>query len=292
MSNKRGTLSNEEKDYIRVNGWVKTDEEIARHLKRTTEMVTRWKSENVPQKSPANTLQKLEAEKVTIRQELRGSHKWKRLKDELDDDELSGFEEEYVELMTQFKGNVLPSEENQIFDAIKYAILKSRNMVERKKARADINRLEKMQKDFLDSFGGDVTAMSDDDKKFSMSLESQLNIARQNEQNRTNEYVKLQERQDALMKSLKATRDARVKEFESSKISYIGVIKELAKRDVAEREGRFMELSKMSGQKEGQRLGMKVAYDDGREDRPILSANTVELETPPGVRDDDQEEDS
>ena len=85
---------------------------------------------------------------------------------------------------------------------------------------------------------------------FALSLETQLNASRSAESSRTSEYVKLQERQDALMKSLKSTRDQRIKELEKSDMNFISVIKSLTNRDVQEREGRQMELMKMAGKKE------------------------------------------
>jgi hypothetical protein len=119
--------------------------------------------------------------------------------------------------------------------------------------------------------------MGDADKAFALSLETQLQVARKQEQDRTNEYVKLQERLDKLMESLKATRDQRVKQIESSKVSFVEVIKVLNRRDVQEREGRQNELLRMASEVEYERLGRPHRYEDNQEDSPILSADTVNL---------------
>ena len=224
-------------------------------------------------------------ERFQIKKELRQSESWRVLKQEFSDEELRFFEEGYVKLMRQFRADVLATEETQIFMAIKLELLMSRNLQQRKKALEDIVRLEDMQRDHLGAFGGDVHQMSDQDKAFSLNLENQLLQAKQAEQSRTTEYGKLQERHDALMKGLKATRDQRIKQIEQSKTSFLGVIRMLQDRDRQEAEGREIELTRMAADKEYVRLGRPIRYDDGNYDSPILSADTVDL----GPEEDDGE---
>jgi hypothetical protein len=273
---KRGRLSREERDFIHAQTDKLTPEDIADRLDRTVETVTEFIKLNVrPVKAKPSEAE--ETTRIVIRQELRSSEAWKNLKGEFDTDELRYFEEGYVKLMSQFKGDVLPSEETQIFQAIKFEILMSRNLKERRKAREDIGRLERMQDDFLAQFEGDPSGMTDAQKAFALDLETQLNSARQAEQSRTTEYVKLQERHEALMKSLKAVRDQRIKQIENSKVSFLGVVKMLMEKDVQHREGRQMELMKRAGRQALTDLGRPVRYDDGNEDSPILSSDTVDL---------------
>jgi hypothetical protein len=273
---KRGRLGKDEKAYIAINAPKKSAVEIAQVLDRTVETVTEFIRLNV--KLPATTPVEVEdAEKVTIRQELRNSEAWKNLKMEFLTEELKYFEEGYVKLMAQFRGDVWASEETQIFQAIKFEILMSRNLQERKRALQDIARLQKMQESFLDQFGGDPNAMTDDQKAFAMQLESQLSISRGAEQSKTTEYVKLQEKHADLMKGLKAVREQRVKDIEKSKVYYLDIVKELMERDVQDREARQRELLRLSGEMEHRKLGRPVKYEDGNEDSPILSCDTVDL---------------
>ena len=274
---KRGRLSNEERQFIHANAGELTPEEIADYLDRTVETVTEFIKLNVRPRKAAPKSEAEETERIVIRQELRNSEAWKNLKNEFVVEELKYFEEAYVKLMSQFKNDVLPSEETQIFQAIKFEILMSRNLKERRRAREDIERLEQMQENFLAQFNGDPSMMSDDQREFALNLETQLNAAKQAEQSRTNEYVKLQERHEALMKSLKAVRDQRIKQIENSKVNFLGVIKMLQERDVQEREGRQMELMKLASKKAYIDLGRPYKYEDGNEDSPILSPETVDL---------------
>lgn len=275
---KRGRFSQKEVDFVRENAGKMAPEDIADRLDRTVETVKEFIRQNVDPPRPT-----LRPELAAIRGELRSSEAWRNLKGEFVPDELKYFEEAYVKLMGQFKDDVLPSEETQILQAIKFEMLMSRNLKERKRAREDIERLERTQADFLAPFGGSPSAMTDSDRDFSLNLETQLNAARQAEQSRTNEYVKLQERHEALMKSLKAVRDQRVKQIEGAKVNFLGVIKMLMEKDVKEREGREMELMRLAGERSMVDLGRPHRYEDGNEDSPILSADTVDLGPEEGV---------
>jgi hypothetical protein len=79
------------------------------------------------------------------------------------------------------------------------------------------------------------------------------------------------------MKSLKAVRDQRIQQVENSKVSFLGVIKLLSERDVQEREGKQMDLMRLAGDAEYTKLGRPIKFEDGNEDSPILSPETVDL---------------
>lgn len=256
--------------------------ELARRLDRTTDVVERFLAKHLNKKGPAKAVPKEDAERLTIRQELKGSESWKVLKKEFNDEELRYFEEGYCKLMAQFKSDVLPSEEVQIFQSVKFEILMSRNLQARSKALADINFLEKMQSEFLTQFNNNPSKMSDDDRAVALSMEQQLQAARSAEQTYTKEYVNLHTRHEALMKSLKSTRDQRVKDIANSKQSFTDLLKVLMERDVQKREGRRMELMRLAAEKAKQDLGHEIRYEDGEWDRPILTAETIMYEDEDG----------
>lgn len=292
---KRGALHSDEKAYMRANGHVMPVEDICKALNRSPEVVKKFIADHVPPPKAVTPAEVETAERVTIRQELRNSETWKALKEEFFTEELKFFEEGYLKMMSQMgRDGVLATEETQVFHAVKYEVLMSRNLKQRKIALTDIERIEDMQRDFLAQFGGDVSQMDDSQKEFSLNLETQLNVARQSEKALTGEYAKLQERHADLMKQLKSTRDQRIKQIEGdNKNGYLSVIKWLSARDVQEAQGRQMELIKLAGQKEYHRLGQPVAYEDGEMDNPILSAETVDLgpEGEAGVESSDDSED-
>jgi hypothetical protein len=274
MNIKRGRLSKAEQDLIlRWSDTMKPDD-IAVKLKRTVECVTEFLRLHAPE--TMREIDESEAKKLVIRQELRLSEAWKMLRNEFSNEEIKYFEETYVKLMSQFKDDVLPSEETQLFQAIKYELLMARNLKERRRARDEIDRLERVLRDHLEQFAEDHNAMDESDREYATNLENQLNAYRSAEQSRTNEYVKLQERHESLMKSLKAIRDQRIKEIEGSKTNLISIIKMLQQRDAKAREGREMELMRLAGQKAHENFGKPFKYEDNSEDLPILSADTLE----------------
>lgn len=299
---RRGRLSAKDEAYILDQAGRVSVEKIAQDIGRTPDMVERFirKKQRFMRKQkqvvtnpafPANPAT-TPVELFDIRQELRDSHRWSRMKQELTTEEIKYFEEEYVKLYAQFKNEVLPSEESQIFDAIKLDLLKSRNLIERKRAREEISRLEELMKKFYREFGDDPMLWDDNQEKKALGLETQLNVVRTAEQNKTTEFVKFQEHHNRLMENLKATRAQRVKEVESGKVSFMGLIKRMQEEQYAEFEGRMTGLMRLSADNEYNRLGQEHVYDDGQVDRPILSADTIDIPSiPPGPNQQAEEED-
>lgn len=273
---KRGRISTIESDFILNSASTLLPEDIAVRIDRNPDFVREFIKKNIiPSQDKLTADETEDLKPILIKDELRSTEAWKLLKEELTTKELKYFEESYVKMMHQFKDDVFATEHTQIFDAIKLEILKSRNMVDRKKAREDIVRLEKMQDKFLEKFAEDGSDMSDIDRQFALNLESQIQTSRSAEQSRTTEYAKLQERYDSILKQLKGIRDQRVKSFESDKVSFLGLVKQLQNKEAAAHQGRHMELVRIAAVKEYDKLGQMHKYEDGSIDRPILSPETV-----------------
>lgn len=276
---RRGFLSKDEKEFIRTNVLKMRTEEIASRLDRTVKIVAEYieKYLDVPKMQVTQDEMDEDAVVPYVNEfhTLETSEEWKRIRNELMPEELKFFKEKYTQMVKQFKGDILATESSQIIQAIKFELLMSRNLVERKRSREDIERLSYNINKFLEGFGKDISNMDDSQREYLMNLEVQLQGAKQGEQARTTEYVKLQERFDALMKTLKGTRDQRFKAIENSRTCYIGMIKELMEKKKLEKEGRFAELYKMSGENAYKKLGELHQYEDGLMDRPILSPETV-----------------
>jgi hypothetical protein len=259
-------LTKEDREYIRKNHGTKSVAEMANALDRSEDIISRHLGTILTEGPQKESVDKLKA-----------SEAWKRLQRELTPDELRFFAEEYAILLDQFRGDVLPTERMQIFDCIKLEILKSRNLVERRRAREDIVKLQQLLQDLFGRFAS-VADMSAEDRDMARSLEEQVQAARAAEQSRTSEYTKLQERLDALMKTLKGTRDQRIKEVTSDKETILGLFKKLQQKEIQEKEGRQAALMRLAVEKEKKRMGERRTYLDGQLDRPLLSPETVEEE--------------
>lgn len=272
--NKVGRMSKDEEKVILALVGKMSTEEIAEKIGRNIDTVSQFiKRTYIPPDKPP---EQERVDEVIIRHELRDSEKWKRMKQELTADEIRYFEEEFIKLYSQFKSDVLASEESQIFDAIKLDLLKSRNLIERRKARDEIAALERRRQEFFKSHAEDPTEWTDADREFINLMEKHILDLRSAEQSRTTEFVRLQERYDKLMENLKATRSQRIKDVESSKQSFLGLLKMLQQRDLAAHESRMNGLQKLAADKEYRRLGSERTYEDGMIDRPILCADTVD----------------
>lgn len=271
---KRGPLSRDEQKFLAENAAKFTPKELAEQIDRREEMVRTWLRFNKHRlkAQPRDEAASPEAAKLS----LRKSQAWKRLSQKFTEEELKLFEERWVDWVDQFRDDMVASEEQQIMKVITYEILMDRNLVERRRAREDIDFLKKQQRAILDPAAGNPSDLSDADKERLLSLETQITTSREADKSMTKEYVDLEGKQQALMKDLKATRDQRVSRIESGKQSWIGIVKELDREEERQRVGRQMELMRVATSKEETRLGSPHKYQDDNEDLPILSADTVE----------------
>jgi hypothetical protein len=272
---KTGQLGPADKEFILANASRMTAEAIAAHISRTEALVRRFIEEYAV---PLGSSDDPEVSRQAIRTELRNSHKWGRLKRELAPDELEYFEEEYVKTIGQFRDDILPTEETQIFQSIKLDILMSRSMISRRKAVEDAERIERAMRGFLSRFDGDHSRMNEAERSEYLHHEDNLQAVKAGEAQRTAEHQKLQNEHSKLVREMKGTRDQRIKEVEAGKVSFLGLLKMLQQREQQERIGRQNELMKMAADKEFRRLARYHTYEDGTVDRPVLSAESLEAD--------------
>ena len=271
---KRGRWSESEMTFMRANKHLPTAE-LAAKLNRSPDAVHKWMKEHVPTHEVVPVTAE-ETEVAQTRLELHQSATWKKLRQQFDEDELEKLEEQYLALMSQFKEDVYYTEEGQIFKATKYEILMDRNLVDRKKLRVEIARLQDIRDQFHKDKGPQASTWSDSEREFFLQLMSQINQVVAQEQSKTKEFVDLEGKHQAIMRDLKGTRDQRISKIESAKVSFLGLLKQLQEDDFRDKEGRTAELSRLAADKELDRLGSPHKYADGNEDIPILSADTLE----------------
>jgi len=269
--NKKGRFSIIEMDYIRANIKEKGAAEVAKELNRTEESIREFAKReciHFEEFTPG-----LEDEAKLIAQELKDTPEWEALKEEFNEKELEYFLYKYTKYVRQFKDDVLATEENQIFQAIKFELLMRRNLRAVKRAQSDVRRMENEITRLIAKYEG--KDMPDNTRTLITNIENQILAARGAMGSRTTEYVKLQEKHSALFKELKATRDQRVSKSENSAKDIFQLLKNMADPRFREKEGRQQTLVKLAVEKEKQRLGDYHTYDDGSLDRQILSAETI-----------------
>jgi hypothetical protein len=263
---KRGQLSLEEEKFIRENLALLTVESIAEQLNRNVAPIKRYISETKNLQSGSQA-----AEDDLLKQKLYGKTFWQEIKKQFDEEsgELEYFENVWINLIRQFREDVLPAEELQIKQFITIDILINRSMKERKR---HISETEKLQR-LVDA----EYEKSEDQRDIPRlaNLETQLSFARNSIANYTNEYTKLLGEQQKISKDLKATREQRIKRIEDGKSSWVGLIRMLEDEQIREKEGREMEILRLATNKAKDQLMQYHEYQDNKLDTPFLTPESV-----------------
>jgi hypothetical protein len=266
MTKKRGQLSLEEEKFITDNIESLTIEEIAEQLNRNPAPIKRYVIENrlLEDNSILNDEQYLKTK-------LHSKTFWGEIQKQFDNEsgELEYFENIWINLIRQFREDVLPAEELQIKQFITIDILINRSMKERKRHIAETERLQRqVDKEYeKPEDQRDIPKLA--------NLETQLSFARNSIANYTNEYTKLLGEQQKISKDLKATREQRIKRIEDGKSSWVGLIRMLEDEEIREREGREMEIINMATQKAINDLQQYHSYADKTLDKPFLTPESV-----------------
>lgn len=267
MTLKPGTLSLEDREFIRENAAGMSVADIAKAISRREGSVTRFiESEGL---ASLDNIANIDDEYVKIHQDLKRKAFYEELKLQLDDDELKYFTAHYIDFILQFKSDVVASEMMQIKELIICDILVNRIMRKRLMAKKDIERLSKQLED---EYKLPMTSRNQDDCAL---WESQLAQSRGAEQSLTSEQNKLQQDKKELYKSLKATRDQRFSKVESGERTFMTVLKEVYEELEREKHSKLAELMRLSTEKQKDRLSEYHQYGDGQVDVPLLNSDSV-----------------
>jgi hypothetical protein len=268
MSKKRGQLSLAEQKHIRDHFKTSTIEEIAEYLNRSTAPIARF----IEDHHLLAEDEIIDDDTNYLRHKLHKKTFWNEIERQFDSDtgELKYFEDTWINLIKQFREDVLPAEELQIKQFITIDILINRSMKERKRHIADTERIQQMvDKEYAKS-------ENDRDNAYLTNLETQLSFARNSITSYTNEYTKLLAEQQKISKDLKATREQRIKRIEDGKSSWTGLLRMLEDEKIREAEGRQMEIMNMSVNKYINELEDAHQYQDKSVDLPFLTPEAVQ----------------
>jgi IS30 family transposase len=275
MSKKRGQLSLSEEQFIKDNMSSLSIEEIASSLNRNPDPIKRYIQENQLYE-PDDT----KAEYNTLKNKLHSKTFWREISRQFDEEtgELEYFEDVWINLIKQFREDVLPAEELQIKQFITIDILINRSMKERKRHISETEKLQKLV---------DNEYLKPEDQRDAarlLNLENQLSFSRNSIASYTNEYTKLLGEYQKISKDLKATREQRIKRIEDGKSSWVGLIRMLEEEDIRDKEGREMAILNLATNKARSKLYEYHQYADDKVDSPILNETTMILNTNCGAK--------
>lgn len=265
---KRGKLSLDEMKFIKESYGKLNIQQIAQALNRTEEPVSKYVREN---NLSIIDMTEVQRDNEVLRQKLYSKTFYPEIKRQFDEGsgELRYFEDTWINLIKQFREDVLPTEESQIKEFITIEILINRSMQDRK---AHIAEMDKLQKQIDAEYDKDD---QDRDLAKLTALETNLTFTRNALSNYTNEFTKLLNEKQKISKDLKATREQRIKRIEEGKSSWAGLIRMLEDELVREKEGREMEILAMAADKYREKLSDYHTYLDNNVDQPLLTPDTV-----------------
>ena len=260
---KKGRFSKTEQEFIRENHKEMSIHEIATHLDSDPDSIESY----VKQKIGNTTLDEREIEAL---HDLQSRPFWKDLQKQFSEDELQSLLYHWGRIITQFRDDVLPTEELQIIDAIKLEILMNRALIGQQTNMKDIGRYEEQ---VTEEKGKPLEIQ---DKDYIFNLERQVAVCRAAQESLTREYKDLQTKKASMLKDLKATREQRIKRLEDSKQTFIGWVRNLMSNPEVRRElGVEMEKMRLATNVEADRLTEYHKYEDGMIDQPFLTPDSV-----------------
>ena len=255
MVHKGGPFTEDEKIFISDNCSYMDFGQIAEKLGRNPTTVRKFIK---------NTLGKPITSSIELNAEysIKRSPIWKELKNQFTEDELKMFVYYWGRIITQFKDDVLPTEEMQIVDYIRLEVMISRLLSQQQKNTLDIVDLERSIED-AKLAGADIMRIEMLNTQKAARLSAQQAISR--------EHKDLVDQKTKILDKMKGTRQDRIKMLESSKETLIGWIKDiLSSQSLRQKLGTHMAKMRLSMLQEEQRLIAPHTYADGVIDRPIL----------------------
>ena len=260
---KKGRFTKTEQEFIKNNHREMSVLDIATHLDRDPASVESYVKDKI-----GNTT--LDDREIEALHDLQNRPFWKDLEKQFSEEELQSLLYHWGRIITQFRDDVLPTEELQIIDAIKLEILMN---------RALIGQQDNMRS--IDQFQDAVTVEKNkdlelQDKDYIYNLERQIEVCRDAQDSLTRDYKDLQTKKAAMLKDLKATREQRIKRLEDSKQTFIGWVRNLMSNPDTRREmGIEMEKMRLAMKQEEKRLSEYHQYEAGGIDQPFLTPDTV-----------------
>jgi len=272
MGLKTGRLKNDEKKYIIDNVKHMDYVTIAKALNRRPVSIQNYIEEEldmVTNLSENDMTGGIHVPDITDREF------WPILKKQFDKDELKVFKHHWVQIFTQFKGDVVATEELQIIDTIKYEILMDRNLTDQYGAEKMMKQLE-VDIALESAKPRDQDSPDGCDKNLLFQMNQQISVLAASKSQTSKQFIDLQDKKNRLLNSMKATRADRYNDIDKSKESFTSWMKELltnpSKRYAL---GIEMEKRRLAMEKEKGRLTQYHQYEDGIVDQPFLNHETV-----------------
>ena len=195
---------------------------------------------------------------------------WTELKQQFTEDELKLFQYHWARIISQFRDDVIPTEELQVVDLIKLELLMNRSLKHNKENIEQITA--------FDALIAAERARDPDqqDRDTIYNLERQVASLKASQESLNKDYRELQSKKTSMLKEMKATTEQRVKRLEDSKQNFTSWLAHLVSNpDIAREYGVEIEKMRLAMNKEQERLSQFHKYQDETVDQPFLTPDTV-----------------
>lgn len=286
--NKRDKLTEDEKKYISSNLLIKSDISISEHLQRNIKTIRRYRKSLGIKKSPGGLIDKAYTKgtpdqlktnkKMTeedrqnfFRTQLTNSLYYKNLKQQLTEDEMEYYICEHGILYEQFQ-DVIATENRQVASLIMAEIMGNRILRNIKIAE---DELQKVQIE-VDEFRVKHPNLENEEEE--QARDSQLmNLCRilsGQVAAMTNDYQKNVDLKERLLENLDASRKDRTEQIKKGGTTFIGLVEMLRDRDNREKEGRYLELVRLSREAKAADWRKPKMFPDGKMDPLLLDSES------------------
>lgn len=259
------TLSN--KRYINKNYEKETVLEMSRKLKKSAALIENYIAVELQSKPLPDAENPSSHQEIGADINLRNRSDWIEFCSAYTLKELDIFEEKYYRYMKQFQNDVQPTEEQQIFQMIGLEI--------------DMARIKASRKHNLDLKDKRLREISKEEKRGDEADPHKINSYHQEvlslesaNLNSSKELKDMYDRHNKLAEQLKGTREQRIKDATSGKISWMEVLRYWSDPKNREWEAKRIAAVNMAISKEKERLSSYHTYADNKVDRPILNTET------------------
>ena len=261
---KAGPWSKEDKAYIAKQAGKISPEDIAVHLKRNPEAVKNY----MGKQGLLKYYSKKDVDILDNVLEIENSHHWPILCQKFSPAELESFKYHWKNMIKQFKDDIFHTEELQIIDMITLEILIDRKLIDCQKIKEKIEFLEKEIIKAKKASPPDPEVINDYERELAGWYASTEAI--------TKDHMMLLKEKQNLLHKLKATREQRIKDVDSSKTSFSGWMKELLKNNQLRIDlGLKIEKMRLATKVEYERLSEFNKFEDGDIDQMVLNADNV-----------------
>ena len=271
---KTGRLSKDEWAFIEFNSDKMSAAQIAKELDRAIEPIQKHLQKLGKGKDLRKNLQ------TQAEYDLKKRPYWRELQAQFSEPELEILLYHWKEIVSQFRKDILATEELQIIDVVKLEVLMNRALREQQYSMNKIAEFDEMI-EFEKR-----KATEDQDREFIFGLERQIATLRAAKESLSREYKDLQTKKSAMYRDLKATREQRIAKLEDNKETFSGLVQKLVRDpDFVEEQNLYMEKMRLAVMKEQERLSDYHEYEDGTVDQPFLTPETILDESNENARD-------